>query len=336
MINSAADYTMLDMTGKGRYVTGNILPAREGAAKRALKYEDLLFLKEGKLERQNWKWPNGTPPAKVAPPGRFLNRTVFEDAVCSGTWNDYRDKEKTITLGIVPVADKAALIGDNPPTAYGAIESLVGGVVQLGAFSAERTLKIGKLETAYGNMGKLKRTMEWMPDSDLWSRRGRWRRKTWPQQGQPIDEYESWNADYTTLYNFSGSYNGSSVKEYEETLKNKKYPYAVAAWLILPISTGVDGGTSTERGKAWLDLIVIGCEVTQRAAGSGLATVSWTGLSGASIARGILESHGETYYGEPTRIQSPEGKQQSVDIGSCYILVENEFPATAQEQEEEK
>ena len=335
MINSAADYIMLDTTGKGRHVTGNILPAREGAAKRALKYEDLLFLKEGKLERQNWKWQDGTPPAKVTPPGRRWSRGEFENAVCSGTWMDYRDKDIAITEGIVPVADKAALLGDNPPTENGAIEHLVGSAVQLGTFSAGRTLKLERHEKAWENMGKLKRTLEWTNIADFWSRRGRWHDKRWPEQGEPEEEYHSWNQDNLLLYRFDGWTDGSAMIEYEETPeKGKAYPYAVAAWLILPIWTSVDGGLSTERGKEWLDIAVVECEVEQRSEESGLATVSCRGMSGASIAQEVLESHGETYYSEPTRVQEEDGKTQAVTAGvDVCILVENDFPATAQEEE---
>jgi len=332
MIDSVADYEMVDVTGLERFVKGEILPVREGGAKRALKYEDLLFLKEGKLERQNWtQAANAAAKAnKAAAPSRWLRKATFESAVCSGTWRDYRDADKEITEGIVPVADRAALIGDNPPTVEGAIAELVGDEVALGNFDAGRTLKLERLEMAYENMGKLKRTLEGVFANVLWTRRGRWHDKNWPDGEDPYERYGTWNMNYNLLYWFRGTDNSSSVMEFEEGLKTRAYPYAVKAWLILPIRTDVDGGISTERGKAWIDLKVIECGVTQREAESGLAKVSWQDLAGATIAQEILGSHGETYYGEPTRVEGT--KDQSLMLGEAYILIEHDFPASEPEE----
>ncbi len=333
MIDSVAEYEMVDASGLGRFVNGQILPVRNGGAKRALKYEDLLFLMEGKLERQNWEWTNGMPPGKVAPPGRFMDRRAFEEAVCNGYWGynagEYRDKDKEIEAGIVPYADRASIIGGYGPDWWEARDRIVGDVVELEEVSAGRSLKIEKLEKAYENMGKLKRTSVREGDLLWQNRRRRLYEIVWPEEGESEEIHHQWEEDRYTLYSFSGYTNGSSVLEFEETTKTKQYPYAKAAWLIMRAWTTVDGGVSTERGKEWGDIVIIGCEVTQREAESGVATVSWQNLTSASIAQEILGSHGETYYGEPTRLNQP--KVQRIIIDEPMLLIEHDFPASEPE-----
>lgn len=54
MIDTAAQYEMVDMTGLSGYITGDVLPVRAVAAdgsEAAMRYEDLLFLQEAFLER---------------------------------------------------------------------------------------------------------------------------------------------------------------------------------------------------------------------------------------------------------------------------------------------
>ena len=69
MLSRAGDYEILDVTGLESFITGQIMPVRNGGEKRILKYEDLLFLEEGNLERNRWTAIDRDNITRVSPPG---------------------------------------------------------------------------------------------------------------------------------------------------------------------------------------------------------------------------------------------------------------------------
>lgn len=314
MISRVADYEMVDVSGLGRFVKGQILPVREGGAKRALKYEDLLFLKEGKLERQNWTLAaNAAAKAnKAAAPSRWLRKNVFESAVCSGTWSEYRDANKEITEGM---------------TAYGPIEAIVGNVVMLGSFNAGRTaFKLEKLEKAYENMEKLKRTLYGY--ERLISQPIKIRSKTLNTVSGEITTYpdESYTSDLHIYESNirSGGYPIIGAETWTCQGKCKmveiQMPYAVRGWLIANTSVSINNNPGS--GEDW---VIMECEVTKEQ-GEEMATVRLEKDLG-EIARTALERHGGNYVEEPNFSMV----NQDVKFYNKYLLIEHDFPASEPE-----
>ena len=325
MINSVAGYEMVDVTGLGRFVTGGILPVREGGARRALKYEDLLFLMEGKLERQNWTLAANTAAkaSKAAAPGRFLRTETFGSALCRGVAISYyyRDKEKEITEGITAAGSESG--GSDTRDYARALNQIVGDEVTLEMIEIGRALKSETLEKAYENMGKLKRTLDRIEMNELWQgRRSRWHARDWRDR----ETYGPWGEDYTRLYEYGGATDHAEVHEFEETTGSKQYPYAKNAWLVLFVNTrrGPDWDATQ-----WLDAVTIKCAV-DRAENGQPATVRWPALSSGTVAQAVLASHGETYRDGPTKTQQGT-ESQSVTAEIPYLLVEHEFPASEPE-----
>lgn len=82
MIDKASEYTMVDTTGCESFITGDILPHKANAQPNhshfPIRYEDLLFLYEGKLERNNFK---DKTTQKHAALSRSISNRNFFDAV---------------------------------------------------------------------------------------------------------------------------------------------------------------------------------------------------------------------------------------------------------------
>lgn len=80
MLNSAADYKCVDVTGLEGFITGNPMPKRDkkgDGSWRAMKYEDLLFLQEARCERANWIYDPDF--IKEDPKGRIFSKTAIKD-----------------------------------------------------------------------------------------------------------------------------------------------------------------------------------------------------------------------------------------------------------------
>ena len=81
MLDDASRYECLDVAGLEGFITGGIMPERDlrnDGSWRAMKYEDLLFLKEAYLERG--AAAENEIGEKAAPPKRGLGRTAFWNA----------------------------------------------------------------------------------------------------------------------------------------------------------------------------------------------------------------------------------------------------------------
>ncbi len=95
MLNSAADYRCVDVTGLSGFITGDPLPRRDkkgDGSWRAMKYEDLLFLQEAREERR--LCAQSALPAKASPKGRVLSWSVFSDAFPTGSI-DFRSQTES-------------------------------------------------------------------------------------------------------------------------------------------------------------------------------------------------------------------------------------------------
>lgn len=81
MLDDASKYECLDVAGLEGFIMGDIMPRRDlrnDGSWKAMRYEDLLFLKEAYLERLRAIGLLGT--AKIKPPGRMLSASGFRDA----------------------------------------------------------------------------------------------------------------------------------------------------------------------------------------------------------------------------------------------------------------
>ena len=87
MLDSASGYECLDMTGLDWAITGNIMPKRDAqkdGSWRAMKYEDLLFLKEAYQERLQASYSVvGGGGGGFSSPPRTPKRTPFPEKIPS-------------------------------------------------------------------------------------------------------------------------------------------------------------------------------------------------------------------------------------------------------------
>ncbi len=88
MLDDASKYECLDVTGLEGFITGDIMPKRDlrkDGSWRAMRYEDLLFLREAYLERgaavKNEIGEKATPPGRGLVGLPFCNATTFPSIV---------------------------------------------------------------------------------------------------------------------------------------------------------------------------------------------------------------------------------------------------------------
>lgn len=348
MINSVAGYEMVDVTGLGRFVTGGILPVREGGARRALKYEDLLFLKEGKLERTNWRLAANTAAKanKAAAPSRWLEKNAIVAATCSGTWGEYRDAEKEMEEGIYNIKTEDAQGTWHGKTTEEVIEEVAGSVVALDAVDWGRTPKLEKLEKAYENMGKLKRTLMEINVYDiLASEQGETIEKEWDKNGNLVRSQTTQNGATTWTYVYVSEGQGwpeGSIRE-GYVIRNGTLlsptdvamPYAKKAWILI-VGLFEKWKTSrnapTEYVGSW-DIAVRELTVTPGQNGQP-ATVSLAGLDLDGIMEEMMGNQGVTMYDEPQMLTGYVTTENiNADFSTAYLLIEHEFPATEPEEE---
>ena len=312
MLSKAEDYECVDVTGLESFITGNILPRRSGGARRALKYEDYLFLREGFLERANWR---AAPAARVAPAGRMLNGAAMKTACVTAVRNvlyDYIDADAVLPSGVASMAAGKGVAED--------FAERVSGVVlpwaELNALSFQEALKLADLETAYANLAKLKRTREFGFDmSRLFSARTVVRHEKDSAGYERRDSYSGYN--FIKLYNYQSGedqygYWDASLDEITETPRTDAgYRYAKAATLVLYTKTEI--GTTE-----YFDVCPVALTVANGA-------LSMAAGSLATATAAVLASHGETYMTTP----APSGnKQIYMGIVEGVLVVDHEFPAS--------
>lgn len=345
MLNSASDYEFLDMSGLEGYVKGEIFPKRSN--KRLFKYEDLLFLQEGKLERKNWR-PSEDEPEKVKPYSRFellgdaprnkkgfLGATYLEDLNLSKFIDHKRRIESGIksfkwkSKGSYALADDTEFMKENWDWfRYGddleldAIEATAGSPV-----------KIRDLEAAYSNLGKLRRTAYNPLITELFSNL---RYKKWTKGYDSIREesYETfgeWDADSIFRYQFDSSYTddgeGWSSTLYEIDVAGApklEFPFEIPGkvWIAgLFDSEYENGRASNEHGEAWRDVVI----------------APYTGETSTLITmlRDVVQAHGRSFRTSPEKIGT-EWESTSVQAEDFCLIVDNDFPATPPDDENEE
>jgi hypothetical protein len=151
MLSSARDYTCLDLTGVEGFIKGDIYPVRKArgdGSYRALKYEDLLYLHEAKLKRENYA--NSTFE-KQKPYGRNFSNSAFEDVVSFSILDNHVLKEGWDLSGTKSLTtnDMSFYPGMAVMLEIGAFTS-----VNVSNGTAHRFLSKSNVEEAYENIKK--------------------------------------------------------------------------------------------------------------------------------------------------------------------------------------
>lgn len=327
MISDAGGYECVDLAGIEAAVRGAIMPKRQGGAKLAMKYEDLLFLLEGKLERSRWR--TGWTGERAKPGGILMSMKEFlraakaagrgEDMV---NLSDFVRNDAPLPSGVTEIWSKETYqdAGEYDPCAA------LGGRPELEEIGTGATalMRMSDVESAHRNLARLTRTLE---SVDVF-KSGRWREWTvaWfekdgeEQSEETLTEWQ--NATPGTVYDYSGTPNGSTVREIEATVSDGvTRRWASSAKLLMKVHTIVDGGVSTERGKEWLDMVAVDCQVADGGA------ISWNADPG-TIAKQMLSRHGEGHVTEPTRTEEGTTKGVTVIIQGAHLCIDHAFPAT--------
>lgn len=151
MLSSATDYTCLDLTGVEGFIKGDIYPVRKArgdGSHRALKYEDLLYLHEAKLKRENY---GNSTFEKQKPYGRNFSNSAFEDVVSFSILDNHVLKEgwdlsETYDLTTNDISYRS---GIGVMLEIGALTS-----VNVSNGAAHRFLSKSNVEEAYENIKK--------------------------------------------------------------------------------------------------------------------------------------------------------------------------------------
>lgn len=327
MISDAGGYECVDLAGIEAAVRGAIMPKRQGGAKLAMKYEDLLFLLEGKLERSRWR--TGWTGERAKPGGILMSMKEFlRAAKAAGRGKDMVDlsdfvrNDAPLPSGVTEIWSKETYQDAGEYDTYAA----VGGSPELEEIGTGATalMRMSDVESAHRNLARLTRTLE---SVDVF-KSGRQRERTvvWfekdgeEQSEETLTEWQ--NGMPGTVYEYSGTPNASTVREIEATVSDGvTRRWASSAKLLMEVHTIVDGGVSTERGKEWLEMVAVDCQVADGGA------ISWQADPG-TIAKQMLSRHGEGHVTEPTRTEEGTTKDVEVTVGRAWLAIDHAFPAT--------
>lgn len=361
MINSASDYEYVDVTGHESCIKGGIMPKRSGGAKKAMRYEDYLFLMEGLLERQNWMQRYGAP-AKTRP---WLGRMAGFGA---WAWNlvakakteglehvrigetgpgNFCDAEQPIPTNATSPTDwqhdfrdAIARVADRKPH----IEEL--------EFKAGKPMKKDDLEKAFRNLKKLTRT--WVNFSDyygyIWGetkhRTHRAGRRQVPDAPtvdvfEDYDEPGEWeDGPGAPLYSHSSTgehkafpdddesdvWWSAAFAEHEWRLGTLDwFPYAKSAKAVMVMNTwwSYEKESGGTESESHDDAFTV--DVTVREGMDGRSVLDFSSINMDGLIANALSRNGLPVRHEPTNVPWEE---QQVDISAMWLIVDNEFPAT--------
>lgn len=327
MISDAGGYECVDLAGIEAAVRGAIMPKRQGGAKLAMKYEDLLFLLEGKLERSRWR--TGWTGERAKPGGILMSMKEFLRAAKAAgrgkdmvyLW-DFLRNDAQLPSGVTEIWSKETYQDAEEYDTYAAL----GGRPELEEIGtgARALMRMSDVEAAHRNLARLTRTLE---SVDVF-KSGRWRERTvdWfekdgeEQSEETVTEWQ--NATPGTVYYYRGTPNGSTVGEVEATVSDGvTRRWASSAKLLMEVHTIMDGGLSTERGKEWLEMVAVDCQVADGGA------ISWN-ADPETIAKQMLSRHGEGHVTEPTRTEEETWKSVTVTVARAWLAIDHAFPAT--------
>lgn len=314
---TAGDYEILDVTGRESFITGQIMPKRTGA-KRCMKYEDLLFLKEGLLERNGKYSLDRDNITRVSPPGRIFRWDVFRGSV--ETSGGYVNPE-----GEMP---------EGPFELSGGVDAQMKIIAELGGnvvpeyvpYSKPFALKMEYLEKAFRNLGKMTRTVKSVSARQISRQTGinRWNDGIdydIPVGGVGDDLYVyAWTGQEVEEDDYRGAYGETNVVAGDGI----RLPYAKEAWLFAEgeISYGRNDINGSDEHHHFVVKI---CECTvEQEAQSKNRRITMGSVNLRSIARGVAQHFGMPFV-ESNASHSEGGW---ADIYDPFLVIDHEFPAT--------
>ena len=319
MLNSANDYRILDMTGLGSFVTGAIMPVRSGAAKRALRYEDLLFLREGKRERQEAHNYYGL--TRETPPSRILSAYTFNSAQISYAAHFVNGGQ--LPSGVLKLGSESG---------YNRIVRELGGQPVLEDANVSRFGKFdaGNVAAAHRNLAKLKRTVmgdgahrnEWYHSKDQYIRSQR--------EGDPKEEQVTYDVMMGVYYSYSWRESRTHPDDawdwYSQEVTAEKgdgimLPWPRAAWMYIQgRMMYYQNGEKTQEDN----FLVYAGECTIGSLQNGFKSVVAPTVDMKELAQTAAAA-----YNVPFR----EGIAHSIDSGLVelsegVLVIDHDFPAT--------
>lgn len=358
MIAKADEYLEVDTSGCEGCITGQLLPNRsKGTDGKGwiVRYEDLLFLKEGKMERLHWK---DGPGQKETRPPRSISIAKANEALRlmgertgglrEGDWCDAQTQigeGEGWTDGAVKLKEiynegnKNDVVDGNPDC----LTEYAGMTVAVELENAEvknHVMSRTNFLAAYRNLGKLTRTTEIFEVSN-WVRE-RMKEARFDDDGEIEEETTSdWYDGSGNLWEEQASHLGAKMIETENALPElPTRPYAKRARLLtcmgadyLEIKEKEDEeGSYIEevRDRAW----TVAIELTVGEGGK----LEWPG----DICERLVDMAFEQMGKKKIRMLAPFG-ENSNELRRATVMMENlgtlivdhEFPATPEEEETE-
>lgn len=354
MLNSSDDYREIDVQGVEEAIDSKILPERlnlRDGTGRILRYVDILFLKEGKMERYRWKGPSerereSRPSRRVSKNEARAAAVLFDSGISGAkdlTYGDWCDAEIAIgegdgwdgggTAALKRIYDEGSRLDviqsdANCDNVYVKLlgapeleEVEIGGAVGREAFLA-----------AYRNLTRLTRTNMAMTGKIA---KGRTDKAVFDEDGGTVSlERGEWYEEGATILNEYASNTACTVKEVKQELPElPTCPYAARAWLVANVEAYYEERGSDEDGR----------EVTKKkyqrayfaaaelAVGDGGA-MSWKEGTLDAIADAALSEMGVERRSQLTPFGGDDrqaSRSCTVSVGgSRYIVVDHVFPGT--------
>lgn len=314
MLDAASKYEMLDVTGLEGFITGDVMPVRDlrgDGSWRALRYEDLLFLREALLEREAVV-TSAVLSENIAPPGRCLDRLAFNNAV--EFWQGYLLSQDTSDSDGLRFIDKDATFAASTSysTEQKSLVALVRGktVDLLDASASGAGLSADCVRRAYVNTLRLVRTFMAVSPFEV---------VTTTKTDTTVREDGTRTSNTVsvrgaaTLYATYPALRGSSSSvrcsfSYHD-LPSSRW-VSQSRWLYLIKVSRFDAGAVTPTDSSWLLLHRIGGN--NRITAPSLENVARTGAS---------------YYGTYQEPYYCEGGGVEVSLVGMGVIVDHCFPA---------
>ncbi len=358
MITKADEYLEVDTSGCEGCITGDLLPNRsEGTDGKGwiMRYEDLLFLKEGKMERLHWK--DGPGQKETRPPRRISITKANEALRLMGERtgglreDDWCDAQTQIGEGegwtggavklkeIYNEGNKNDVMDEDP----NCLNEYAGMAVAVELEDAEvknHVMSRANFLAAYRNLGKLTRTTEDFSVAN-WVRT-RMKEARFDDDGEIEEETTSdWHNGGGKLWEEQASHLGAKVIETENALPElPTRPYAKRARLLTYMTADYlerkekedeEGSYAEERrSRAW----TVAIELTVGEGGK----LEWPGDVCGTLVDMAFGQMGKQKNGmlAPFGKDSNESRMAEVMMsGLTNLIVDHEFPATPEEAETE-
>lgn len=342
MIDSASNYKEMDVSTLSGFISGGIFPVRKkkiDGSWRRLKYEDLLFLKEGKLERKKWK--DYTERQELASaPGRIFSKSAFdqlfldpEDLIHSGG-QEYFFYDSFIKCED-ELQETYSFSGFSTST-----DILKTPDVEDFRFSTDVTSvvspKKSRLESAFGNVEKMKRTF--LCDRNTVQPLKNEGIGTFRVNGTKWEKYGTSIFDIYSYY-FGGDTDGGNhisysteYKQYANNVWSIFLPYANNVLLYAIVQYGISSNITSFLVR--IDECNVSAVEGEEASGKidGCKKITFgSSFDGLGIIRSLASSKGLVFYEPDAYI--PDGIQVSYGLYPFALIIENEFPATPPDDE---